>query len=100
MLIQFLLIPLNLLGLWNVVSGELNEVEVARVVQMLAEGHTQRYAAEQLGVSPSVINHAYTCKLVCMAEDHAKAADVSRPPSKIVICNCLLVGTARVQQDP
>ncbi len=52
MLIQFLLIPLNLLGLWKVVNGELTEVEVARVVQMLADGHTQHYAAEQLGVSP------------------------------------------------
>ena len=56
MLIQFLLVPLSLLGLWNVVNGELTEVEVARVVQMLAEGHTQRYAAKQLGVSTSVIN--------------------------------------------
>lgn len=59
MLIQFLLVPLSLLSMWDVVNGELTEVEVARVVQMLAEGHTQRYAAEQLGVSPSVINRAY-----------------------------------------
>ena len=88
--------------MWNVVNGELTEVEVARVVQMLAEGHTQRYAAEQLGVSPvSLIVHIIaTCKMVCMAEDQAKAADVSQPPSKTVICSCLLVGTARVQQDP
>ena len=59
MLIQFLLVPLSLLGLWNVVNGELTKVEVARVVQMLAEGHTQRDAAVQLGISPSVINCAY-----------------------------------------
>ena len=38
---------LGLLGLWNVVNGELTKVEVARVVQMLAV------------LCPSVINRAY-----------------------------------------
>ncbi len=28
MLIQFLLVPLSLLGMWNVVNGKLTEIEV------------------------------------------------------------------------
>ena len=59
MFVQVLLQPLSLLALCGGVRRELTAVEVARVVQILEEGHTQRYAAQQLGVSPSVINRAW-----------------------------------------
>lgn len=37
----------------------LTEFEVARLVTLLEEGHSQRYVANSIGVSPSVVNRLY-----------------------------------------
>ena len=52
------MLPFGLLALCGGVRRHLTEVEVARAVQLLEEGHTQREVADRMDVAPSVINRA------------------------------------------